>query len=175
MNTPLKSELVWASAIGQDSHRFVSPEEQKKQPRRQLILAGIIIPGERALSGNSDADVILHALTNAISGLSGVNILGNTADRLCHDEGITDSAVYLQEAVNSLNGWQISHVSISVEAKQPKLAVWIDLMKENIARLLQVSKDQVGLTATSGEDLTAFGRGEGMQSICIISGYRPAN
>jgi len=65
-------------AIGQDSHRFDFDDKEK-----QLILGGVVIPGESPLSGNSDADVILHSLTNAISGITGVNILGKVSDDLC--------------------------------------------------------------------------------------------
>lgn len=172
MTDRLIPEYIWASAVGQDSHRFLSREEQERRPLRQLRLAGVAIPGETALAGNSDADVVLHALTNAVSGLSGINILGSIADRLCHEDGITDSAVYLQEALNSIGLWRISHVSISVECRKPRLADYIDLMRENIAGLLDIDSSQVGLTATSGEGLTAFGKGEGIQAFCIISGYK---
>ena len=65
-------------AIGQDSHRFSDAEENKK-----LVLGGIFIENCPGLKGNSDADVVLHAITNAISGISCVNILGKRADELC--------------------------------------------------------------------------------------------
>lgn len=83
--------LLIKVAIGQDSHRFCEEENGKK-----LILGGVPIDGCPGLSGNSDADVILHALTNAISGITCVNILGKVADDLCLKEGITDSSVYLK-------------------------------------------------------------------------------
>ena len=73
------SEWCYRSALGEDSHRFVAEETGS----RQLVLAGVVLPGEPALEGNSDADVILHAVTNAISGITGHNILGGPADELC--------------------------------------------------------------------------------------------
>ena len=68
---------LFISAIGQDSHRF-----ELENPAKPLILGGLTITGSPGLAGNSDADVVLHALTNAISGLSGINI-GKVSDKLC--------------------------------------------------------------------------------------------
>ena len=138
--------------------------------RNQILkLGGVPIPGCPALAGNSDADVILHALTNAISGLSGVNILGGLADELCR-KGVKDSAIYLQEALNTLPpGTTILHVSITWEGRRPKLKPYIDAIKESISSLLGISADRVGLTATTGEGLTAFGKGKGIQVFCLMS------
>ena len=83
-------------AIGQDSHAFDFNNNDKK-----LILGGVVFEGHTPLAGNSDADVILHSITNAVSGITCVNILGKTADILC-ENGITDSKVYLAEALKHL-------------------------------------------------------------------------
>ena len=85
------------AAIGQDSHRF---EEGYGKP---LILGGVVFSGEVGLLANSDGDVVLHAITNAVSGITGRNILGRVADEMCQS-GITDSAEYLREALKSLEG-----------------------------------------------------------------------
>jgi len=155
------------SAIGQDSHRF-QPETSQKP----LILGGVTIPDAPGLDGNSDADVILHAITNAVSGITGVNILGKISDDLCLKQGITDSRVYLQKALETLEDCKITHVSISVEAKKPHLSKHIPQIKKSIARLLSLSENSIGLTATTGEGLTAFGRGEGIQAFVIISAVK---
>ncbi|MEY3220364.1 MAG: hypothetical protein RIT27_1721 [Pseudomonadota bacterium] len=152
------------AAIGQDSHRFDIGNTQKK-----LILAGVEFEGETPLLGNSDADVILHAITNAISGISGVNILGKISDDLCLKEGISDSSMYLKEALKYLTHHQLTHVSISIECQKPKITPMISKMKENLAQLLNLSVSQIGITATTGESLTAFGCGEGIQAFVIIS------
>lgn len=152
------------AAIGQDSHRFDVGNTQKK-----LILAGVEFEGETPLLGNSDADVVLHAITNAISGISGVNILGKISDDLCLKEGISDSSVYLKEALKTLQNHQVTHVSVSIECQKPKITPMIPKMKENLAQLLNLKVSQIGITATSGEGLTAFGRGEGIQAFVIIS------
>jgi len=159
---------VSVSAIGQDSHRF-EPDGSSKQ----LILGGVTIQNCVGLEGNSDADVVLHAVTNAISGVSGQNILGKISDDLCRN-GQTDSRVYLDKAVETLKtgGWKLTHVSISVEAKRPHLAAHIPAIKRSIASMLSLQEDNVGLTATTGEGLTAFGRGEGIQALVIVSAVR---
>lgn len=149
------------TAIGQDSHRF---EENMGKP---LMLGGVLFEGERGLLANSDGDVVLHAVTNAVSGITCVNILGAPADRLCQN-GVTDSAVYLQEALKSLRG-TICHLSISIECLQPKITPMIPAMRERIAALLGVAPTAVGITATTGEGLTDFGRGLGISVFCILT------
>jgi 2-C-methyl-D-erythritol 2,4-cyclodiphosphate synthase len=158
---------VYFSAIGQDSHRFESASSSKP-----LMLGGVPIPDTPALAGNSDADVILHALCNAISGLSGVNVLGTRTDQLCSERGITDSRIYVREALATLSDIRLVHVSISVEAHRPHLQRYGEAIRQSIAGLLQLPVEQVGLTATSGEGLTSFGRGEGIQALVIASAYR---
>jgi 2-C-methyl-D-erythritol 2,4-cyclodiphosphate synthase len=173
-NLPVSS-WEYCCAIGQDSHRFCSDEEMTANPQRRLVLGGLVLPGQTPLTGNSDADVILHALTNAISGISGVNILGSRADQLCLQQGITDSAIYLREALAELGAWQLSHISVAVEAKRPRLESLIADIKNRLAELTGLLPEDIGLTATSGEGLTAFGRGEGVQVFCQITARRPAH
>jgi 2-C-methyl-D-erythritol 2,4-cyclodiphosphate synthase len=159
---------VSVSAIGQDSHRF-EPDDSSKP----LVLGGVTIPNCAGLEGNSDADVILHAVTNAISGISGQNILGKISDDLCR-AGQTDSRVYLEKAVETLDAdkWTLTHVSISIEAKKPHLADHIPAIKRSVASMLSLRENDVGLTATTGEGLTAFGRGEGIQALVVASAVR---
>lgn len=179
-------------AIGQDSHRFarrakdgfesMSPWDSAQSVRkaeranlasRTLMLGGVALLDEVPLEGNSDADVILHALTNAVSGISGQNILGLVADRLCQEQGITDSRVYLQAALNTLGERRLVHVSISVEACRPRLAAYIPRIRASVAELLGLPVDSVGLTATSGEGLTEVGRGDGIAVVCAVTAYGP--
>lgn len=152
------------TGLGQDSHRFDFKNKTKK-----LKLGGVEFYGKPPLQGNSDADVVLHALCNAISGVSCINILGAISDALCFEEGITDSRRYVQEALDSLGDWRLTHVSCSIECKIPKITPKIPEMKASISELLGLSKSDVGITATSGESLTAFGRGEGIQVLCIVT------
>ena len=155
----------WKTGIGQDSHRV---EVGTDKP---LILGGLNVEADFALSGNSDADVVLHSLTNAISGVSGVPILGAEADRLC-GLGITDSAVYLQKAIETLFPFQLSHISISIEAARPKILPLIPSMKKSISQMTGLATQHIAITATTGEGLTAFGRGEGIFSTVVVTCFR---
>lgn len=160
-------------AIGQDSHRFVEVDENgnPKNPddNKKLILGGVVIPGGRPLKANSDGDVILHALTNAISGITCVNVLGLKADRLCLEQGIRDSRKYLELAMDDLDGWDINHVSFSIECMTPRLAEHLEEIRTSIADILQIPPSSIGITATSGEGLSDFGRGEGIMVFCSIT------
>jgi 2-C-methyl-D-erythritol 2,4-cyclodiphosphate synthase len=155
---------MYRTAIGQDSHRF-DPSDSVKP----LVLGGVPIPGCAGLQGNSDADVVLHALTNAVSGISGVNVLGKISDEMCLKQGITDSRAYLARALEALDDCVVTHASISIEAKTPRLEPHIGAMRESVARLLGLRNDRVGITATSGEGLTAAGRGEGIAVTAVVS------
>lgn len=150
------------TGLGQDSHAF---EQHQSKP---LLLGGVDFKYTKGLRGNSDADVVLHALTNAISSITGKNILGARADALCK-QGVIDSAQYLQLALDDLQDWNIDHIAISMECLTPKITPRIDEMKSNIAKLTGIQARDVGITATSGEGLTSFGQGQGIQVICIVT------
>lgn len=143
--------------IGQDSHRF-EPDTSDKP----LMLGGIVIPGCPGLMGNSDADAVLHAVVNAVSGVSAVNILGAISDKMCMKLGIRDSAAYLEEALKHLHPMKPVHLSVSLECMRPRLSEHIPEMRIRLAGLLGLPPGHVGITATSGEGLSAFGRGEGI-------------
>jgi len=150
--------------IGQDSHRFDFNNRDKK-----LILGGVVFEDHVPLEGNSDADVILHSLTNAISGITCVNILGAVSDELCLKHGITDSSVYLAEAMKYLGDSKIVHVSISIECLTPKITPRIPEIRKSLSRLLDVPENCIGITATTGEGLTQFGQGLGIQVFSCVT------
>lgn len=149
-------------AIGQDSHRFGKKEGDKK-----LILGGVVFEEETPLIGNSDTDVVLHALTNAISGITGRNVLGKVSDEMCQ-KGIIDSKEYVKEAKKDLQT-SIVHVSFSIEAKYPKISPKVGEMRKTIAELLEIGENQIGITATTGEELTECGKGNGISVFCCIT------
>jgi 2-C-methyl-D-erythritol 2,4-cyclodiphosphate synthase len=159
----LKKPII-RSGIGQDSHRFL-PEGMTKP----CILGGITFKEVPGFQANSDGDVIFHALCNAISSLTGQIILGEKADELFEKEGITDSYVYLEEAVKTLGAQQITHVAITIEARRPRILPHIPALRASVAASLKIEPSQVGITATTGEGLTDFGLGEGLQCFCIIT------
>lgn len=149
--------------LGQDSHRFAD----RKSPGK-LILGGVVFPGEPLLEGNSDADVVLHSITNAISGVTCINILGDTADKMCLDQGIKDSSAFVRKAMESLNG-RIAHLSVAIECKTPVISPFIPKMRARISEILDIPPECVGITATSGEGLTDFGRGLGIQVFSCVT------
>lgn len=120
------------------------------------------------MEANSDGDVVLHAITNAISGVTCQNILGKISDEMCLKQGILDSEAYVKEALKYLNG-RIVHLSISIECKVPKISPKIEEMKKKIARILQIGENSVGITATSGEGLTECGKGKGISVFACIT------
>lgn len=152
------------TGIGQDSHRFL-PEDTSKP----CIMGGVIFEGVPGFQANSDGDVIFHAICNAISSVTGVIILGTVADDLCKLSGITDSLVYLKEALKTLGKQKISHLAVTLEAARPKILKKIPIMRQSIADALEIDFSQVGITATTGEGLTDFGCGDGVQCLCILT------
>jgi 2-C-methyl-D-erythritol 4-phosphate cytidylyltransferase / 2-C-methyl-D-erythritol 2,4-cyclodiphosphate synthase len=150
--------------IGQDHHRFAL------KGKKPLVIGGYVIPNEVGLEANSDGDIVLHALFNAISSALGGRSLSITADSMCKN-GITDSSKYLEPLLKEMRmkGFSVGNVSVSIEAKKPKLEPHHDKIKASVCSILGVSLDTVGLTFTSGEGLTGMGRGEGMACMCIAT------
>lgn len=150
--------------LGQDSHAFLT------SGKKPLILGGVKISESGGFSGNSDGDVILHSLCNALSSAIGGDSLATWSDQMCQ-EGTRDSQKYLEYIFKKVKSqkYKVENVSISVEAKKPRLSLKIiKKIKEKIASLLKVNIKQIGITFTSGEGLTAFGQGRGIQSISIV-------
>lgn len=153
--------------IGQDSHKFVEVGDKKP-----LIMGGILIPDYQGLETNSDGDVILHALFNALSSAVGGESLGVYADPMYFDQGITDSSEYLKVALKMVSDakFRVNNISIAIEAKKPRFPKDLTLkIRENIGKLCNIPENCVGITTTSGEELTAFGKGEAIQVFAIVS------
>ncbi len=150
--------------IGQDSHRFLSSDSTKP-----CVIGGLIFEEEAGLSADSDGDVVFHAICNAITSLTGIPILGGIAIELCHKDGITDSQVYLEKALETLGKQKIQHVALTIEGKRPRLQAKNLEMRQKIASVMKLDVSQVGLTATSGDGLTDFGCGDGIQCFCILT------
>jgi 2-C-methyl-D-erythritol 2,4-cyclodiphosphate synthase len=160
----LKNFPMFRTGIGQDSHRFLPADSSKP-----CMIGGIIFEGVPGLDADSDGDVVYHALCNAISSLTGVPILGRIAVELCRKDGITDSQVYLEKALQTLQGQKIVHIAFTIEGKRPRLQEKIEQVKRKVASVCAIHEKQVGLTVTSGDGLTDFGCGEGLQCFCILT------
>jgi 2-C-methyl-D-erythritol 4-phosphate cytidylyltransferase/2-C-methyl-D-erythritol 2,4-cyclodiphosphate synthase len=150
--------------FGQDSHRFSSQHE------RRLVLGGVDVPDEAGLDGNSDADVVLHALCRALEQAIGKDSFSRYADELCR-KGVTDSREYVRVAMQNVEaaGYGVNNVGITIEAARPKIEPLRAAMRASIAALLRIEEDAVGINASSGEKMTPFGKGEGIQAFAIVS------
>lgn len=149
--------------FGQDSHHFDS--EQKG-----LTLAGLHFPEYPKLQAHSDGDVILHAIFNALSQAIGDKSLGFYADPLCA-KGITDSQKYLEPLLKKIQKQklQINSLGLMIECKTPQIDPLANKLKNSLAEVFQIPKTRIGITATSGEQLTSFGQGLGVQCFAIVS------
>ncbi|HSW87151.1 MAG TPA: 2-C-methyl-D-erythritol 2,4-cyclodiphosphate synthase [Rhabdochlamydiaceae bacterium] len=152
------------TGIGQDSHRFLPPDSSKP-----CVIGGLIFEDVPGLSADSDGDVIFHAICNAISSVTGVSILGDVAIDLCHKDGITDSQVYLEKAIETLGNQKVEHVALTIEGKRPRFQARNLEMREKIASVMGLDISQVGITVTSGDGLTDFGCGDGLQCFCMLT------
>lgn len=159
------------TGIGHDSHRF-----ENKDSSKPCIIAGHHFEDLPGFHANSDGDVVYHAICNAISSITHTLILGGIADELCSKDGITNSEVYLEEALKSLQkeGWHISHVAVSIEAKKPSFKEHLLKMRKNISKILKIETEDVGITATSGEGLSDYGCGDGVFAHSVITVYKEA-
>lgn len=155
------------TGVGLDSHRFVEGDSD-----RPLVMGGLVFDDAPSLSGNSDADVILHAVTDAISGVTGRTVIGAVADAMCKD-GVTDSKEYLKVALEDLGDWQISHLSIALECLRPKIDPKVSALRESLAQLLSIDVADVCITATTGEGLNDCGRGLGIHATAVITVVKP--
>ena len=155
---------LFRTGIGQNSRRFL-PEDSSKP----CIIGGVIFDDVPGLDADSDGDVVYHAVCNAISSLSGTQILGGIARDLCRKDGITDSQVYLEKALQTLKNQKIVHLAISIEGKRPLFEEKIENMRKKIASVLKIEVREVGITATSGDGLTDFGCGDGIQCFALMT------
>lgn len=147
---------------GYDVHRLVEG--------RKLILGGVEVPFERGLLGHSDADVLLHALMDALLGAAGLPDIGQLFPDSDAAHKDADSVQLLAEVWVRVKGqgWGLNNLDLTLIAQQPKLAPFIPAMKERIALVLGVLKDQVGLKATTTEGLGFTGRGEGIAAQAVV-------
>lgn len=151
--------------FGTDSHRF------EKQGKRPLVLGAVRISDTGGLHANSDGDVILHAVFNAISQACGGESLGYYADPL-FKKGITDSSQYLKIALRMAadHGYRIQNIGVMVEAHRPRIPIEeVMRMKQAIASLCDIPVQDIGITFTSGEGLTPFGKGEGILAQAVVT------
>lgn len=148
--------------IGYDIHRLISG--------RKLILGGVDIPFEKGLLGHSDADVLVHALCDALLGAAGLGDIGSHfPDTDPALEGI--SSLHLladSHAMVSRKGFRIENMDATVFAEAPKLAAYRDTMRQRVAGALNLEPDRINIKATTMEGLGAIGKGDGIGAMCVV-------
>ena len=150
--------------MGYDVHRLVVD--------RKLILGGVEIPYEKGLLGHSDADVLLHAIMDALLGAAALGDIGRHFPDTDERYKDVDSMVLLSEVKRLLEEklYVIENIDATVVAQKPKLAQYINQMRENIANCLCIEKDRVNIKATTEEKLGFTGAGLGIssQAVCLL-------
>ncbi|MBQ6712087.1 MAG: 2-C-methyl-D-erythritol 2,4-cyclodiphosphate synthase [Clostridia bacterium] len=149
---------------GYDVHRLVEG--------RKLILGGVDIPFEKGLLGHSDADVLLHAITDALFGAAALGDIGSHFPDTDPRYKGADSLKLLEACGKELReqGWRISNIDSTIVAQRPKLLPHVPQMRENIARVLGLEVSQVSVKGKTEEGLGFTGTGEGMavHAVCLI-------
>lgn len=147
--------------MGYDVHQLVE--------NRKLIIGGVDIPYEKGLLGHSDADVLLHAISDALLGAAALGDIGkHFPDTDSRYKG-ADSLKLLEEVGNLLaeKGYVVGNVDATIVAQKPKMLPHIPQMRENIARVLRVDIDQINVKATTEEHLGFTGSGQGISSYAV--------
>jgi len=149
---------------GYDVHRLVDG--------RRLILGGVDIPFEKGLLGHSDADVLTHAVMDALLGAAGLGDIGKHFPDTDPAYAGADSLKLLEHVISLLReqGWKVGNVDATILAQRPKLAPHIPVMRDNLAACMEVSTQQVNVKATTEEKLGFTGSGEGMaaHAVCLL-------
>jgi 2-C-methyl-D-erythritol 2,4-cyclodiphosphate synthase len=149
--------------IGYDVHRLVEG--------RKLILGGVEIPHVKGLEGHSDADVLIHALCDALFGAMGEGDIGHFFPDTDPRWNGVSSLVFLREAVRmlQLHGGRVVNVDSTIIAQEPKLAPHIRTMKHRLSEALEIHPERVAIKATTNEGLGFLGRSEGMAAMAVAS------
>jgi 2-C-methyl-D-erythritol 2,4-cyclodiphosphate synthase len=151
------------TGIGVDTHRF--------EPGRRLVLGGVEIPHEAGLAGHSDADVLTHAIIDALLGAAGLGDIGQLfPDTDPAWEG-ADSMALLADVVGRVReaGWEVEHVDATVMMERPKLAPHREAIARSLAAVLGST---VNVKATTGERMGFVGRGEGVAAMAVATLHR---
>lgn len=147
---------------GWDTHALV--------PGRRLVLGGVEIPSARGLLGHSDADALLHAITDALIGAAGLGDIGQHFPDTDERFRGADSVALLREAAARVRaaGWSIANVDSTVVAQAPKLAPHIPAMRERIAQALELDAGQVNVKAKTAEKLGPVGMGQAIEARAVV-------
>ncbi len=148
--------------LGHDRHRLIAG--------RPLILGGVTIPFDFGLDGHSDADVLLHAITDALLGAVGAGDIGELFPNTDPQWKNADSVVFLQAALGEVRrrGYEIGNVDCTLHAERPKLSPHKEAIAGRLAELLGIGRDQVNVKAKTGEKVGPIGRGEAIDADAVV-------
>ncbi|MDR8394099.1 2-C-methyl-D-erythritol 2,4-cyclodiphosphate synthase [Aliifodinibius sp. S!AR15-10] len=154
------------TGYGYDVHKLVAG--------RPLILGGVTIPHKTGLAGHSDADVLLHAICDALLGAAALGDIGKHFPDNDQSFKDVDSRLLLKRCVSLLNDleYKVSNLDATVVAQQPKLAPHIEAMRSNIAEDIEVDKDRISVKATTSEELGFEGKREGISASATVLIYK---
>jgi 2-C-methyl-D-erythritol 2,4-cyclodiphosphate synthase len=149
--------------IGYDVHPLVSG--------RKLVLGGVVIPYPKGLDGHSDADVLMHAICDAVLGALGAGDIGTFFPNTDPRWRGAASKVFLEEAARQIafQKGKITNIDATVMAEEPKISPHVFEMKAHIAAALKINAQRIGLKATTNEHLGFIGRGEGIAAMAVAS------
>jgi 2-C-methyl-D-erythritol 2,4-cyclodiphosphate synthase len=148
--------------LGHDTHRLA--------PNRPLILGGVPIEFDRGLLGHSDADILLHAVTDAILGGAGLGDIGDAFPDTDPAYAGIDSAILLQRVLGRVTaaGWRIVNLDCTIFAQRPKLAPYKPAIRQRLAELLGLDASAVNVKAKTGEHVGPVGREEAMEAEAVV-------
>ena len=148
--------------LGHDRHRLVAG--------RKLLLGGVEVPFELGLDGHSDADVLLHAITDALLGAAGLGDIGDWFPNTDPKWAGANSTVFLHAALSAVKdrGWQVVNLDCTVHAERPKLSPFKRTIAAQIAKLLDIAEDQVNVKAKTGEQVGPVGRLEAIDADAAV-------
>lgn len=156
-----------AFRVGQgfDVHRFSAPEEG-----RRLVLMGCDIPHDRGLAGHSDADVMLHALMDALLGAAGLGDIGQHFPDTDPAYRGADSTILLTRVMGDLaeRGWRVVNADVCLIGERPKVGPHRERMRQRVAPLLGLPEEALNVKATTTEKLGFTGRGEGLAAQAVV-------
>ncbi len=162
METLIAANREFKAGIGEDSHRFAEDGD--------LILGGVKFPKYPKLEADSDGDIMIHSLITALLQALGLGSLGPFADPML-DEGITDSKMYLDKMLSILEDedWVIDQVEFIFECSEPKIDPMAKKLIGSISLLCGIDQEKISIAAHTGDQLTSFGRGEGIRCQCLVT------
>ncbi|MEW7987785.1 MAG: 2-C-methyl-D-erythritol 2,4-cyclodiphosphate synthase [Candidatus Thiodiazotropha sp.] len=147
---------------GYDAHRF--------EPGSRLVLGGIEVPHDQGLKAHSDGDVLIHALCDALLGAAGLGDIGRHFPDDDPSYAGIDSRILLRRVMEQLHnkGLQVSNADMTIVAQEPKLAPYLDAMRDCLGGDLQLEGQRINIKATTTEGMGFTGRGEGIAALAIV-------